>query len=107
MDGICHAEILGCQGVAARPLGPRGRLVWLPSDVPPPADTVCGISYGAVGGNIAYLPKLEDVVEYLGATATFSFYVNTTGSVSARAGLHALAASRCPPSRPPAAPAAR
>lgn len=54
---------------------------------------MCGISYGAVGGNIAYLPKLEDVVVYQGATATFSFYVNTTGSVSApRCGIRALAA---------------
>nr|XP_027231644.1 uncharacterized protein LOC113823228 [Penaeus vannamei] len=77
---VTEAQSGGAGTFEVRTTVPAGGLLMDCTVTAGAGDTVCGISYGAVGGNIAYLPKLEDVVEYLGATATFSFYVNTTGS---------------------------
>ncbi|XP_064089991.1 uncharacterized protein LOC135203997 [Macrobrachium nipponense] len=45
------------------------------------ANYVCGVNYGAVGKNIAYIPDLTNIVVYDGAgAATFQVNINSTGA---------------------------
>ncbi|XP_042876938.1 uncharacterized protein LOC122256373 [Penaeus japonicus] len=77
---VTDAQSAGTGTFEVRTTVPAGGLLMDCTVTAGAGDAVCGISWGDVGGNIAFLPKLEDVVVYLGETATFSFYVNTTGS---------------------------
>ncbi|XP_066973920.1 uncharacterized protein [Macrobrachium rosenbergii] len=45
------------------------------------ANYVCGVNYGAVGKNIAYIPDLTNIVVYSGTgSATFQVNINSTGA---------------------------